>query len=80
MWWETAFMEHLKKPTSKPPVRSSKIDGSTAWPKQYSGSRFEYRELNGEWQVYGEALIHVCMCVCETNAAMVTRALNKQMP
>jgi hypothetical protein len=25
MWWETAFMEHLKKPTSEPPVRSSEL-------------------------------------------------------
>lgn len=35
-----------------------------------------YRMLNGEWQVYGEGLLHVCMCINESVAKIICDALN----
>jgi len=74
--------DSTRKPTPELPgaLPSASGSGSEAWPTQHSGNRFEYRILNGEWQVYGNGLLHVCMCNCESTADMITRALNKQMP
>lgn len=40
------------------------------------GAHFEYRTLEGAFQVYGEGLKHVCMCDSEKVAAFVTTALD----
>ena len=37
--------------------------------------RFQVRQLNGEYQVYGDKLEHICMCTNQENADAVAYAL-----
>lgn len=46
------------------------------FPIQKSGNRFEYRDLNGEYQVYAAELEHICLCPTKEKAELVTQALN----
>jgi hypothetical protein len=75
---------HITRHPITPPVNDTPYEDHETltflWPTQYSGNRFEYRMLNNEWQIYGFALKHACICESEDIAKLITDCLNKQIP
>lgn len=42
-----------------------------------TGLRFHVRTLNGQWQVYGVGLEHVCMCLTLEHANEIAAAIEE---